>query len=133
MAGPFPSPPFHSFFVSPLGVAYTKRQDEKGDFRLIHHLSLAKGSSVKDGISSANTSVHYATVSDAIRLIKRGCFLAKNDIKNAFRIMPVHPNDYHLLGIEWRELYYYDKCLPMGCASSCKTFKTFSTAVEWIA
>ena len=29
--------------------------------------------------------------------------------------------------------YYYDKCMPMGCASSCKTFEAFSTAVEWIA
>ena len=23
--------------------------------------------------------------------------------------------------------------MPMGCASSCKTFESFSTAVEWIA
>ncbi len=23
--------------------------------------------------------------------------------------------------------------MPMGCSSSCKTFKTFSTAIEWIA
>lgn len=23
--------------------------------------------------------------------------------------------------------------MPMGCASSCKTFETFSTAIEWIA
>ena len=27
---------------------------------------------------------------------------------------------------------YYDQCMPMGC-SSCLTFQTFSTAVEWIA
>ena len=29
--------------------------------------------------------------------------------------------------------YYYDRCMPMGCSSSCKTFETFSTALEWIA
>ena len=29
--------------------------------------------------------------------------------------------------------YDYDKCMPMVCSSSYKTFKTFSTAVEWIA
>ena len=23
--------------------------------------------------------------------------------------------------------------MPMGCSSSCKTFETFSTAIEWIA
>ena len=55
-----------------------------GEFRLIHHLSFPKGSSLNDGISSENTRVTYATVEDAIRFIKSvgsGCFLAKTDIK----------------------------------------------------
>ena len=30
-------------------------------------------------------------------------------------------------------MYYYDRCMPMGCSSSCKTFETFSSALEWIA
>ena len=30
------------------------------------------------------------------------------------------------------DLFYYDKCLPMGCASSCAIFEKFSTALEWI-
>ena len=51
----------------------------------------------------------------------------------AFRIIPIHPIDYGLLGMQWRGLYYYDRCMPMGCSSSCLTFETFSTAVEWIA
>ena len=34
---------------------------------------------------------------------------------------------------KWRGLYYYDRCLPMGCSSSCKTFEAFNTAIEWIA
>ena len=36
--------------------------------------------------------MRYATFDDAIRLIKsvgKGCFLAKADIKSAFRIIPV--------------------------------------------
>lgn len=59
--------------------------------------------------------------------------MAKTDIKNAFRIIPIQPQDYHLLGICWKGLYYYDRCMPMGCSSSCKTFEIFSSAVEWIA
>ena len=89
LAGPFSFPPFDSFRVSPLGLVPKKTP---GDFRLIHHLSFPNGSSVNDGISPEHTSVHYATVSDAIRLIKaagHGCFLAKTDIKNAFRIMQI--------------------------------------------
>ena len=28
--------------------------------------------------------------------------------------------------------YYYDKCQPMGCSSSCKNFESFSSAIQWI-
>ena len=65
--------------------------------------------SINDSIASENTHVQYARVSDAIKLIKRagpGCYLAKTDIKSAFRIIPNHPNDYSLLGMKWRGLYY---------------------------
>lgn len=60
-------------------------------------------------------------------------FWQKTDIKNAFRIIPISPDDYNLLGMQWRGLYYYDRCMPMGCSSSCLTFETLSSAVEWIA
>ena len=68
-----------------------------------------------------------------IRTVGHGCFMAKTDIKNAFRIIPIQPQDYHFLGICWRGLYYYDRCMPMGCSSSCKTFEILSSAVESIA
>jgi len=28
--------------------------------------------------------------------------------------------------------YYVDRCLPMGCASSCKTFEALITAMKWV-
>ena len=59
--------------------------------------------------------------------------MAKTDIKSAFRIIPIHPSDHPLLGMKWWGLYYYDRCMPMGCASSWKTFEIFSTSIEWIA
>ena len=31
------------------------------------------------------------------------------------------------------DFFYYDRCMVMSCASSCKTFESFSSAVEWIA
>ena len=133
LAGPFTYPPFQHFTISPLGAVPKKNL---GEFRLIHHLSFPKGSSVNDGILPEDSSVSYSTIKDAINFLKltgRNCYLAKTDIKNAFRIIPVHPSDYHLLGICWKGKYYYDRCLPMGCSSSCKIFETFSTAVEWVA
>ena len=96
-------------------------------FLLENHLSYPAGSSVNDGIPKELATVRYATIDDAIRLIKslgKGCFLAKTDIS---------PNDFPLLGMEWQGKFYFDKCLPMACSSSCNIFETFSTALEWIA
>ena len=65
----------------------------------------------------------YATIGDAINHIKvlgRGAYLAKMAIKSG------------LLGMKWKNKYYYDRCMPMDCSSSCKTFETFSSAPKWI-
>ena len=66
-------------------------------------------------------TVKYATIDDAVRLIKaieKGCFLAKTDIKSAFRIILVAPRDFLLLGMEWQGKFYFDEYLPMGCSLS---------------
>ena len=53
------------------------------------------------------------------------------DIKSAFRLLPVHPSDFQLLGLRIMGNFFFDKCLPMGCSISCALFETFSTFVEW--
>ena len=131
--GPFDHPPIDNLKVSPLGVIPKK---QPGEFRMIHHLSFPDGGSVNDFIPPEYCSVHYATVDDAVRMIKylgKDAVLAKTDVRSAFRIIPVHPSDYHLLGLKWRGKFYVDCCLPMGCASSCKIFEGLSTAMEWVA
>lgn len=51
--------------------------------------------------------------------------LAKVDIRNAFRLLPIYPGDFELLGIYINGAYYIDKCLPFGCSISCKIFEAF--------
>ena len=78
----------------------------------------------------------YTSVGDASKSIKqlgRGCFLAKTDVKSAFRILPLHPADYSLLGMKWENLYYFDRTLPMGLSSSCCIFEAVSLALAWIS
>ena len=70
---------------------------------------------------------------DVLKRAWAGCFMAKTDVKSAFRIIPIHPNDYPLLAMKWENLYYFDRCLPMGCSFSCALFEAFSTALEWLA
>ena len=68
----------------------------------MHHLSYPKGSSVNDVIPDYCSTVKYASVGDAIKLLKwlgPSCFMAKTDVKSAFPIIPIHPAD--LLGMKW--------------------------------
>ena len=58
--------------------------------------------------------------------------MAKTDIKDAFRIIPIHPDDYHFLDFKLNGNFYYDCCLPMEVSSSCQIFSRFSDALQWI-
>ena len=44
--------------------------------------------------------------------------LAKADIKNTFRLLPVHPADRHLLAMKWKQSLYIDTCLPFRLRSA---------------
>ena len=133
LAGPFTDPPFDDLRISPIGLVPKK---ESGKFRLIHHLSYPEGKSVNDGIPREFCSVSYNTIDDAVRMVRcagRGCHLAKTDIENAFRIVPVHPDDHHLLGLKWKNKIYYDMVLPFGASPSCSIFEDLSTSLQWAA
>lgn len=132
IAGPYGEKPFSNLILSPIGVVEKK---EPGQYRMIQHLSHPKGNSVNDAIPDEICTVHYACVQDAVRLAKeKGAqWMAKTDVKSAFRIVPVRPDQHHLLGFSWRDEFYYDRCLPMGCSVSCMIFEKISTALEWVA
>ena len=100
---------------------------------MITNLSSPAGSSINDGICDVFARVSYASLDTAINLILeagQNPFLAKSDIKSAFRLIPIDSAQYHLLCFEWKGLYYFDACLPMGARSSCAIFESFSTALE---
>ena len=132
MAGPFASPTPPDLIISPLGVVPKKTP---GEYRLIHDLSFPKDNSVNSHIPKIFTEVQYELPDDCISIICSlgpNCLITKADIKDAFRIIPIHPNDYGLLGFTWQNKFYYDRCLPMGASTSCHTFESFSTALQWI-
>ena len=62
-----------------------------------------------------------------------GCFLAKTGINSAFRIVPIQPSDFPLLGMKWDNQFYFDVCPAMGMSSSCQIFEAFSSSLEWIS
>lgn len=58
--------------------------------------------------------------------------MAKADIKSAFRLLPVHPGDFHLLGFSFDGFFFMDRALPLGCSISCSAVKHFSSFLEWV-
>ena len=94
-------------------------------------LSYPPGKSVNDFIDKEEFSLKYVTIDQAIEKIQilgKGCLLSKVDIAQAFRIIPVSPQCWNLLGIFWRNKYYLDTRLSMGGRSSPCLFDFLSIA-----
>ena len=60
-----------------------------------------------------------------------GCLLAKLDLKQAYRLVPVHPCDWHLLGMQWPGQVYLDTALPFGLRSAPKIFSALADGLLW--
>lgn len=129
--GPFEEPPFQVMVCSSLNMI---PKSTPGQFRPILDLSLPKGISVNDCIPQVAKSTVYPSVQDAVLLIQKlgpGCFLAKEDFKAAFRQIGVKPEQYWLLGLEWKGSFFHDTVLPQGCASSCQIFQRVAQSIKW--
>ena len=129
VAGPFLSPPLPNFQCHPIGVVPKKHSTE---WRTIYHLSYPPGDSVNDHFPKDPYSLQYVQVDDAISILKSLGPGSQTDLKSSFRIMPIHPDDWNLLGIYWQSRYYVDLYLPFGLRSSPFLFNQISDALKWI-
>ena len=134
MSGPYPTSTYPDMHISRFGVIPKNHQPDK--WRLITDLSYPTGHSINDGIPSALCSLSYVTIDDAILKILqsgKGTILAKIDIKSAFRLLPVHPQDRHLLAMSWKGQVYIDHCIPFGLRSAPKLFNIMADLLSWVA
>ena len=128
--GPFDKLPLSNLRISPVGLVPKK----SGGWRLITHLSSPQGFSINDFIDPSNSTVSYSSFDNTLKLINNvgpGALLGKMDVKSAFRLLPIHPADFCLLGFSHTNKFYIDKCLPMGCSISCNLFEKLSTFIHW--
>ena len=117
---------------SPIGII--PKPHQPGKYRLIVDLSAPQCSSINDGVPTELCSLHYASVEQAVELVKLcgpGALMAKLDLQSAYRMVPVHPQDQSLLGIEWDSRIYIDKALPFGLRSAQKLFTAVADALAW--
>ena len=132
MWGPHDNIPLPNLQCAPMGVV---PKQEVGKYRIIHHLSHPEGDSVNDFIDKEQFSLSYITIDDAIKIVQKlgpGTKMAKFDLLNAFRLVPVKKSSLHLQGISWKGQYWVDLVLCMGARSSPWIFNQVSSAIEWI-
>ena len=131
VAGPFTRSSITDVDISRFGMIPKGYQSNK--WRLIVDLSHPVGHSVNDGI--LRCSLRYITVDTAISHIITfgpGTLLAKIDIKHAFRLLPLHPADRHVLAMHWNNNIYIDTCLPFGLRSTPTLFNILADLLSWI-
>ena len=58
--------------------------------------------------------------------------MVKVDIRNAYRVVPIHPDDRWLMGMTWKGSVYVDTTLPFGLGSAPKIFTAIADAAKWI-
>ena len=86
-------------------------------WRLILDMLSPEDGSVNDRVKEPWCSLSYATVTDAAHRVTacgRGSMLIKLDIRNAYRVFPVHPEDRWLMGMLWKGSLYVNTALPFG-------------------
>ena len=106
MAGPFLTRPISNLRCSPIGIVPKKT----GGFSLITHLSFPPNFSVNDYVDEKCTSVKYSSFDNAINMIKNlgvNTLIGKKDIKSAFRLVPIYPDDFDLLGFKLGPYFFY--------------------------
>jgi hypothetical protein len=119
------------FICSPLGLV----PKGSGGWRRIHHLSYPRGNSVNDHIPAEWAALEYATVDQAIALVAAQgprATLIKRDLQDAFRHIPIAPQDLWLLGFCWEDTYWVDCFLPFGLRTAPYIFDLFAKALHWI-
>jgi hypothetical protein len=100
--------------------------------RLIHDFSRPSG-----GLNQfcSDSSVVFPTLDEAVSHISDNSYLAKIDLHEAYRSIPLHESCFCQTGLKWkfqgqqRPTYMFDSRLPFGATRSCKIFQTLTDAI----
>ena len=86
---------------------------------------MPEGAGTNDGISTDQYSLDYIPVDNIVTNVRHHGtvgLLFKVDILHAFRNVPVHAEDWCMLGMKWNNQYYVAKVSPFGLRSSSAIF-----------
>ena len=117
---------YQNFHCSSIGLVPKKQRG----WILITNLSAPQGKSINEFINPEICSFYYSSFNQAVSMVRKLGLLAqisKMEISNEFRLLPIRPEDFALLGFQFLDKNYVDKFLPIGCAISCALFEKFSS------
>ena len=104
-------------------------------WHLIVDLSCPPQLSVNDGIEEDPCSLRYASLDNALRLIIIWVLdvsqLVKLNLKDAYRVILMHPDNQHLLAVSWNGEVYMDRSLPFSLRSEPKIFTAMADTMTW--
>ena len=117
--------------VSALGAIPKK---DSANIRIIHDCSRPVGGALNDFAST--NKFRYQTLQNAIDVITPGCFLAKLDLAQAYRVVKTHPSNHSATGLKYtfpgdqNPTYMVDTRLPFGACRSPEIFNELTQAVR---
>ena len=105
-----------------------------GGIRLIHDGSMPEGHALNDYAMSEECK--YQNLQEALDLVHEGYFMAKVDLKSAYRSVNIHPSNYEATGLKWtfegddKPTYLCDTKLPFGSRKAPAIFNRLTQAVR---
>ena len=118
--------------VSALGAVPKSNSDE---LRLIHDCSMSKGQGVNSYVPTLD-KLHFQTIDDAVKLVTPECYLARINLRHAYRSVPIHPANYPATGLKWTfsgdasPTFMYDTSLCFGGRKSPGIFHRLTQSVR---
>lgn len=110
--------------------AIPKSADE---VRIIHDLSRPLGQSINDQITYKQYT--WASIDDALALVTPGCYMARVDVRNYYRHIPIDPADWSKLAFCWQfegeaePTTLWDPYLQFGQRNGPEVAHRFTSAV----
>ncbi len=118
--------------ISALGAV---EKPDSSDLRLIHDGSMPRGEALNDYAFDVE-KLKYQTVQEATELITPNGYLAKVDLKSAYRSVKISEKSRRATGLEWtfvgdsEPTFMYDGALPFGSKLSPWIFTKLTQAVR---
>ncbi len=107
------------------------------EYRLIFDLSAQDewGQSVNSTTADKYRSVQYTSFDSVVEKVSMlpGCGrCSKSDVKSAFRLLKLSPENFPLTGMQYRGWFFLDLCMPFGSSTGPLSFETLGKFLNWV-